>query len=175
MHHDVLRLHPRRLGQTLDDLTEIGNRYSGTPGEAQARDYLLERFGQLGLTNVRLEAFPYLGASRARATCSVVGAGTEIECHCLQYTTPGPVSGEAIYLGEAGEADFRRLERGGTKLRGSVVLAARVLRRKANLGRAEQFVARAIAHERAPACAAAHDCFDLAPARHRTIARATSR
>lgn len=123
MNHDVLRLDPQRLGRTLDDLAEIGNRYSGTPGEAQARDYLLERFGQLGLTDVRLEAFSYLGASRARADCSVVGDGTEIECHPLQYTAPGQVRGEAIYLGEAGEADFRRLERRGIELRGSVVLA----------------------------------------------------
>jgi hypothetical protein len=122
MTHPVLRLDPRRLGRTLDDLAEIGNRYAGTPGEAQCRDYLVERFGELGLAEVRREPFPYLAASRPPAVCAIAG-GPEIECHPLQYTAAEKVSGEAVYLGEATAADFRRLEDHGVDLRGRVVLA----------------------------------------------------
>ena len=118
MSHTPLRLDPHRLGRTLDDLAQIGNRYAGSPGEAQCRDYLLQRLRELDLEAVRLEPFPYLGASRGRAHCSV--AGDELECHPLQYTAAGAVSGEAIYLGEATAADFRRLEgRGSTSAAGS--------------------------------------------------------
>ena len=55
-----IALDPAAIGATLDDIGEIGNRFCGTAGEVQARSYVLERFGELGLADVRLEEFPYL-------------------------------------------------------------------------------------------------------------------
>lgn len=117
-----LRLDPARVGRTLDEVAEIGNRYVGSRGEAQARDHLRERLRELGLADVRMELFDYLAASPGRAVCSVDG-GEELECHPLQYTAGGRAVGEAVYLGEASDADFRRLERRGVDLRGRIVLA----------------------------------------------------
>jgi aminopeptidase YwaD len=108
------------IGRTLDDLAAIGNRYAGTPGEATARDYLLERFQAVGLEDVRLEAFPYLGYDRGSATCTL--ARLEFECHPLQYTATGEAAGEAIYLGDATEADFERADAGGIDLAGKIVV-----------------------------------------------------
>jgi aminopeptidase YwaD len=118
-----LNLDPTRLGRTLDDVAAIGNRYAGTPGEATARDYLLDRFNELGLSEVRLEPFPFLAYERGSATCALVGpAAAEFECHPLQYTATGEVAGEAVYLGDATEADFERLDRRGVDLAGKVAV-----------------------------------------------------
>ena len=57
------------IGATLDDLAQIGNRFCGTHGEAEARSYVLGRFGELGLADVRLEEFPYLAWLPAPASC----------------------------------------------------------------------------------------------------------
>ncbi len=115
------RLDPLRIGRTLDDLAEIGNRYAGSEGEARARDFLRERLAGLGLEDVRLEAFQYLSASGAHATCTVDGA--ELECNALQYTASAEVSGEAVYLGEATASDWARLDARGVDVRGKVVVA----------------------------------------------------
>jgi aminopeptidase YwaD len=123
MNDASLRLDPAGLGRTLDDLTEIGNRYAGTPGEAVARDYLLDRFQGLGLAEVRLEPFPYLAYERGAASCALTGpAGLEFECHPLQYTATGEAAGEAIYLGDATETDFERLDRRGVDLAGKIAV-----------------------------------------------------
>lgn len=112
------------LGRTLDDLAAIGNRFAGTDGEASCRDYLLDRFVQLGLSEVRLEPFDYLAFEPAPASCTVLTPDRlELECQPLQYTAGGEVGGEAIYLGEATEADFTRLDRQGVALNGRIVLA----------------------------------------------------
>jgi aminopeptidase YwaD len=113
-------LDPAEIGRTLDDLAEIGNRYAGTPGEVTARDYLLARFKTLGLDHVRLEPFPYLGYEAQASSCALNGLG--LECHPLQYTATGEVAGEAIYLGDAGEADFKRIDAAGIDLAGKVVV-----------------------------------------------------
>jgi aminopeptidase YwaD len=120
MNDDALRLDPTRIGQTLDDVAEIGNRYAGTPGEAAARDYLLERFKSLGLADVRLEPFPYLAYEAQSASCGQ--GGTEFDCHPLQYTATGEAGGEAIYLGDAAEADFERLDARGIDLGGKIAV-----------------------------------------------------
>jgi aminopeptidase YwaD len=123
MNEHAVRLDPAEIGRTLDDLAAIGNRYAGTPGEADARDYLLERFRALGLVDVRLEAFPYLGYDAGSAACAVTGAAAlEFECHPLQYTASGEAGGQAIYLGDATEADFERIDAGGIDLTGKVVV-----------------------------------------------------
>jgi aminopeptidase YwaD len=114
MNENAVRLDPVEIGRTLDDLAAIGNRYAGSPGEATARDYLLERFRSLGLDDVRLEPFPYLGYEADSATCIL--DGREFECHPLQYTGTGEVAGQAVYLGDATEADFQRLDARGVDL-----------------------------------------------------------
>jgi Peptidase family M28 len=120
MSGDAVRLDPAEIGRTLDDLAAIGNRYAGTPGEAAARDYLLERLGTLGLDDLRLEPFPYLAYEAGSASCIV--NGREFECHPLQYTATGESAGQAVYLGDAAEADFERLDAGGVDLAGKVAV-----------------------------------------------------
>lgn len=123
MNHDPVRLDPVQIGRTLDDISEIGNRYAGTPGEATARDYMLERFQALGLADLRLEPFRYLGYEPRSASCALTGDGQiEFECHPLQYTANGETSGEAVYLGEASEADFQRLDARGIDLNGKIAV-----------------------------------------------------
>jgi hypothetical protein len=120
---EPVRLDAAGLGRTLDDIAQIGNRYAGTPGEAACRDYLLERFGALGLEDVHLEAFPYLGYEPVLASCTALGPDRrEIECHPLQYTANDEVEGEAVYLGDAAEADFARLDRLGVDLHGRIAV-----------------------------------------------------
>ncbi len=120
MNGGAVRLDPAEIGRTLDDLAAIGNRYAGSPGEAAARDYLLERFDALGLDDVRLEPFAYLGYEAGSASC--VLNGREFECHPLQYTATGEVAGQAVYLGDAAKADFERLDAAGVDLAGKVVV-----------------------------------------------------
>lgn len=115
-----LDLDPIGIGRTLDDLAEIGNRYAGTPGEVAARDYLLDRFKALGLDDVRLEPFQYLGYESESSSCTLAGA--ELECHPLQYTATGEAAGQAIYLGEATENDFARIDGRGIDLAGKIAV-----------------------------------------------------
>lgn len=118
-----IRLDAGEIGRTLDDLAAIGNRYAGTPGEAAARDYLLERFTGLGLIDVRLEPFPYLAYERGSASCALAGPDrVEFECHPLQYTAIGEAAGEAIYLGDATGEDFERIDARGVDLAGRIAV-----------------------------------------------------
>jgi aminopeptidase YwaD len=120
MNDDAVRLDPAEIGRTLDDLAAIGNRYAGTRGEVAARDYLLDRFKTLGLDDVALEPFPYLGYEAQGSSCAA--NGLELECHPLQYTATGEVAGEAIYLGDAREAALERIDAAGIDLAGKVVV-----------------------------------------------------
>lgn len=124
MNQAPVQLDAIELGQTLDQLASIGNRYAGSEGEASARDYLLDRFAGLGLEQVRLEPLQYLGFDPAPASCTVLSPERlELDCHPLQYTRGEDVAGEAIYLGEATDEDFVRLERHHVELAGKIVLA----------------------------------------------------
>jgi Peptidase family M28 len=123
MTSDPVRLDPAEIGRTLDDLSAIGNRYAGTPGEATAREYMLDRFKALGLADVRLEPFEYLAYGRGSASCALTGPGRlEFECNPLQYTATGEAAGEAVYLGDATEADFERLDARRVDLSGKIAV-----------------------------------------------------
>jgi hypothetical protein len=124
MTNEPVRLEPIRIGQTLDDLAVIGNRYAGSAGEAACRDYVIDRMRSLDLADVRLEPFPYLGFVPGEASCSISGGGGLVfESHPLQYTRAATVAGEAVYIGEATPADFERLDRARIDLRDKVVIA----------------------------------------------------
>jgi aminopeptidase YwaD len=117
-------LDPHRIAGTLDDIAAIGNRFAGSPGELACRDYLLGRFSQLDVSELRLEPFSYLAFERAAASCSIEGkVELELEAHPLQYTSGAAVRGDGVYLGAAGEPDFARLDRAGVDLEGRIVAA----------------------------------------------------
>jgi hypothetical protein len=124
MNAEPVRLDPAGLGTTLDDIGEIGNRFAGTPGELAARDYMRERFSALGLAGVALEPFPYLAYTPVAAACTLLAPErAELACNPLEYTADAEVEAEAVYLGEATDADFQRLDRAGVSLAGKVVVA----------------------------------------------------
>lgn len=52
--------------------TEIGPRQAGSPAEARARDWAVEKFKSLGLENVRIEPFTIPGWKRGVETASII-------------------------------------------------------------------------------------------------------
>ncbi|HTU97243.1 MAG TPA: M28 family peptidase [Solirubrobacteraceae bacterium] len=122
-----IALDPAAIGATLDDLAQIGNRFCGTAGEVEARAYVLQRFAEVGLSDVHVEEFPYLCWQPGPASCVARGPGGAgpfaFDAHPLQYTAPGPVSGEGIYVGGAEAEDFARLDAAGVDLAGKVIVA----------------------------------------------------
>lgn len=120
-----LEVDPREVGRTLDDVAAIGNRFTGTRGEAICRDYLVDRFHRLGLSPVSLEPFQCLGYEPIDARCSILGRGSELalECNPLQYSADVEVRAPAVYLGDATPAELARIDRAGVEVAGKVVVA----------------------------------------------------
>lgn len=120
----MIRLDPAEIAKTLDDVEQIGNRYHGTPGEARCRDYIAERFAQIGLEQVRSEPFRYLAYEHGSASARIVSPdGRELACRAVQYSANSATEGEAVYLGAGTQEDFDRIDRLGVDLRGKVVVA----------------------------------------------------
>lgn len=120
----AIRLDSARLGRTLDEVNEIGNRYHGTPGEARCRDWLAERFEELGLARVRLEPFTYLAYEPGSVACSVLSPERlELPVRAVQFSADAEVGGEAVYLGTGTSDDLERIDRLGVELEGKVVVA----------------------------------------------------
>ena len=82
-------------------LCEIGNRFVGNPGEAEARDYIQRRFREVGLADVREEAFEVATYRPRTARCELLGvvSGSALACVGLQFTGSGDVESEAVDLG----------------------------------------------------------------------------
>jgi aminopeptidase YwaD len=117
-------LDPRELGETLDDVAGIGNRFTGTPGEAACRDYIVDRFRRADLASVSTEGFECLAYEPIESRCSILGLGDgELQCNPLQYSANAEVCAPGVYLGDASPADLARIERAGVDLRGKVVAA----------------------------------------------------
>ncbi|MHB1833402.1 MAG: M28 family metallopeptidase [Solirubrobacteraceae bacterium] len=117
------RLDPREIGATLDDVAGIGNRFTGTRGEAVCRDYIVGRFRAIGLGSVMLEPFECLGYEGLEARCSLPESGEELECNPLQYSANAEVRAPAVYIGDATEARTTCLHRPDVELAGKVVVA----------------------------------------------------
>lgn len=120
----MIGLDPGELGVTLDDVAGIGNRFTGTPGEAACRDYIASRFRGAGLASVWMERFECLAYQPVEARCFISGsADGELQCNPLQYSANAEIRGPAVYVGDASPADLARVERAGVDLRGRVVAA----------------------------------------------------
>jgi hypothetical protein len=116
-------LEAARLWESLEGVVACGNRFAGTPGEAQCRDFLLAELAAAGLANVRLEEFPYLGYEPGGASCIALADGASIPCAGLQYTADTVAEGEAVYLGSCRPEDVEAIEQAGVQLEGRVAVA----------------------------------------------------
>jgi hypothetical protein len=120
----LLQLSAREIDRSLDDIEQIGNRYHGSPGEASCRDYIVERFAQIGLEQVRLEPFRYLAYEHEAASARIVSPEARaLACRAVQYSASASAEGQAVYVGTGTGEDFQRIDRLGIDLTGKIVVA----------------------------------------------------
>ena len=112
--------------EVMNNLTvlcdDFGSRFAGTVEEKQAADFILGCFQEYGLSEARLETYPYAGWSRGNASLKITAPiEREIPCISLPYCPSQSVNGELISVGFGGPDDFERLS---GKLSDKIVLAS---------------------------------------------------
>jgi len=111
-----------RMQEDITALTAFPSRVPGTPGNAAAADYVLKRFNQIGLKQVKAdEYFVTTPVTRDKATLQLGGRTLEIAPvypnQVVASTTPKDgLSGPLVYAGQGRPADFN-----GQKVEGSIV------------------------------------------------------
>lgn len=99
---------------------EFGSRFAGTPGERQAADFFVRRFGEYGLQNVHLEEYGYHGWTRGEARLEIVSpVRKEIPCISLPYSPPAEVEADIRPLRDGAPKEF---EAAGEALRGKFAM-----------------------------------------------------
>jgi Iap family predicted aminopeptidase len=109
------------LRRHVESVCAIGNRYVGTDGEREARDFVANAFRDAGLTAVRTEPVSVLAYEPADASCLL--AGKRFAATGLQLSATGTVEAEAAYVGSpesVDELDRIAAEQGGVN--GKVVV-----------------------------------------------------
>ncbi len=85
-----------------DLTTEIGQRLDGSPREAAARDWAVQRLTALGFKNVHIETFPILGFVRGAETAQLTGPyPQQLHITALGNSVPTPKGGltaEVVYF-----------------------------------------------------------------------------
>lgn len=99
------RLSGETIGRVLDGLVGIGNRFVGTPGEAQARAWIREELVRVGLTDVREEPVEALGYVFGGASLALADTGLSLPAVGLQSTASAEVEAEAVFLGRPTTVD----------------------------------------------------------------------
>jgi len=84
----------------LTDLTEIGNRMGGHPGERRAAEVTGEAFADAGIEGVSIEEFPVQRWERGSAALAVTEPiERSFETIALPYSPPGEVSAPLVDVG----------------------------------------------------------------------------
>jgi hypothetical protein len=82
-----------------DLTTEIGQRLDGSPREAAARDWAVQRLTALGFKNVHIEPFPIVGFVRGAETAQLTGPYPQtLHITALGNSVPTPKGGLAAEL-----------------------------------------------------------------------------
>lgn len=129
----------RRLHQVVDDFAAIARRYRdaghaqywgriiGTSADDESARYLVDRFKQLGLIDVRLQSFDLPPQWMPQTwTITATGAGKTVKLEAAQpvYGTPATTAdgleAELVWAGTGTEADYL-----GRDVRGKVVVITR--------------------------------------------------
>ena len=129
--HQYLQLDRQMVGdiytsrEAMDNLTilcdDFGSRFAGTPEERKAAEFIQETFVRYGLNNVRMEAYPYAGWSRGKATLEIVEPiQKSIPCISLPYCPANDISAELVSAGYGSPAEYDSL---GNQSDGKIVMA----------------------------------------------------
>ncbi|WP_164527935.1 M28 family metallopeptidase [Georhizobium profundi] len=105
-------------------LCEIGNRFVGSDGERQARDYIFARMRELDLQSVRKDMFEVATYRPLNAKCTLVGAAAPaLDCVGLQFMGSDRVEAEAVLIGELSDtADLDAICRHLPPVRGRIAV-----------------------------------------------------
>lgn len=113
-----------RLFHALTDV--IGPRLSGSPGHLAAARWAVDRLKEWGLTNPRLDPFPFgRGWTLEQLTAEMTAPRyTPLLAYAEAWSpsTSGAVRGLPVYVGDSTAEEIDRL---GARLRGAIVLAYR--------------------------------------------------
>lgn len=100
---------------------EFGSRFGGTKGERQAAEFIRDQMLAYGLSNVELEAFPYVSWTRGTTTLEIIAPiQKSIPCISLPYSPPCDIETTLIDLGDGAEADFAAQS---SEITGKIVMA----------------------------------------------------
>lgn len=102
--------------EQIENLCRFGDRFVGTEGDYQARDYIIDQFQALGLevrlTEIEAPSFRELEPARLE----LPQAGIELEGlspYLGPPTPPGGIEAEIVGIGQGEEEDLARVEVGG--------------------------------------------------------------
>jgi aminopeptidase YwaD len=114
------------LYANLEALCDFGSRFAGTPGERQARDFILDRFTTYGLLEAHLYPFTYVGWQRGACQAQLV-APLKLplpSAQSLVYSPGTPEGGlrsEVVDVGVGSKEEFAAHQ---AEIAGRVVLAS---------------------------------------------------
>lgn len=111
-----------RIFQNLSKLASYGNRWMGSVGEKNAREFIAKALSDAGL-GVDFQTFPYLAFDKSSALFSFNGC--DMACEPLAYSasTDDSLTAPLLYVGNATPADFARLAKSGYDISKSIVLS----------------------------------------------------
>jgi aminopeptidase YwaD len=114
------------LYANLEALCDFGSRFAGTPGERQARDFILDRFSAYGLRNAHLDPFTYTGWRRGTCQAQLVAPRKRPlpSAQSLVYSPGTPEGGlrsEVVDVGAGSKEEFAAHQ---AEIAGRIVLAS---------------------------------------------------
>ncbi len=109
-------------GKTLDELAAFGNKHAGSDAGRQAGDYLMRRFMEAGLTDVRFESFsfPAFTVNASSLAVTVDGVPRPMMHDVFAYGGAGQVDADVIFVGKGHDGDYA-----GKDVKGKVALMLR--------------------------------------------------
>ncbi len=111
-----------RVTQTLGDLAGFGNKHAGTDSGVQAGNYLLTRWQQAGLVDVRFEtfSFPAFDVSSSNLAVTIAGASVPMAHEVFAYSGAGHADADVVFVGTGHPADYA-----GKTVAGKIVMVQR--------------------------------------------------
>ena len=93
----------------IKEIVAFGIRRPGSPENLATEDYLVEKFQQFGLVDVKKEPIPVNFWNHQKSELQVAGTGEKITCFSVPYTawtSSEGITAEAVYIGHGSQAEL---------------------------------------------------------------------